>query len=74
MDVQMPVMDGRTATRLIRTDLGLKDLPVIALTAGVLAEEQRAIRDAGANAVLAKPLDLEELVDSLLRLIPATVR
>ncbi len=71
MDVQMPVLDGRTATRLIRTDLGLKDLPVIALTAGVLAEEQRAIRDAGANAVLAKPLDLEQLVATLQRLIPA---
>ena len=71
MDVQMPVMDGRTATRLIRADLGLKDLPVIALTAGVLAEEQRAIREAGANEVLAKPLDLEQLVATLLRLIPA---
>ncbi len=71
MDVQMPVMDGRTATRLIRTDLGLKDLPVIALTAGILAEEQRAIRDAGADEVLAKPLDLEQLVATLLRLIPA---
>ncbi|HPB75994.1 MAG TPA: response regulator, partial [Chromatiaceae bacterium] len=71
MDVQMPVMDGRTATRLIRTDLGLQDLPIIALTAGVLAEEQRAIRDAGADEVLAKPLDLEQLVATLLRLIPA---
>ncbi len=71
MDVQMPVMDGRSATRLIRTDLGLQDLPVIALTAGVLAEEQRAIRDAGADEVLAKPLDLEQLVATLLRLIPA---
>ena len=71
MDVQMPVMDGRTATRLIRDRLGLKDLPIVALTAGVLAEEQRAIRDAGANAVLAKPLDLEQLVATLLRLIPA---
>jgi CheY-like chemotaxis protein len=71
MDVQMPVMDGRTATRLIRTDLGLKGLPVIALTAGVLAEEQQAIRDAGADAVLPKPLDLEQLVATLMRLIPA---
>ena len=74
MDVQMPVMDGRTATRLIRDRLGLKELPVIALTAGVLAGEQRAIRDAGANEVLAKPLDLEQLVATLLRLIPAPAR
>ena len=71
MDVQMPIMDGRTATRLIRQELGLTQLPVIALTAGVLAEEQRLIREAGADEVLAKPLDLELLVATLLRLIPA---
>ncbi len=71
MDVQMPVMDGRTATRLIRRELGLTQLPVIALTAGVLAEEQRLIREAGADEVLAKPLDLEQLVTTLRRLIPA---
>jgi PAS domain S-box-containing protein len=65
MDVQMPVMDGRTATRLIREELGLTRLPIIALTAGVLAEEQRLIRDAGADEVLAKPLDLELLVERL---------
>ena len=74
MDVQMPVMDGRTATRVIRGDLGLRDLPVIALTAGVLPEEQQAIRDAGVDAVLAKPLDLEQLVATLLRFIPAPAR
>jgi CheY-like chemotaxis protein len=66
MDVRMPVMDGLTATRLIRTELGLSDLPIIACTAGVLSEEQAAARAAGVNAVLAKPLDLEQMV-ALLR-------
>ena len=74
MDVQMPVMDGRAATRVIRDRLGLRDLPIIALTAGVLAEERQAIREAGVDAVLAKPLDLEELVAVLLRLIPPATR
>ncbi len=74
MDVQMPVMDGRTATRVIRDRLGLRDLPIIALTAGVLAEERQAIRDAGVDAVLTKPLDLEQLVATLQRLIPAAAR
>ena len=72
MDVQMPVMDGRTATRLIRQELGLTQLPVIALTAGILAEEQRLIREAGADEVLAKPLDLELMVDRLAHHIGAT--
>ena len=67
MDVRMPVMDGLTATRLIRNELGLTDLPIIALTAGVLAEEQQAAREAGMNGFLAKPLDLEQLVAEVLQ-------
>ena len=74
MDVQMPVMDGRTATRLIRDELGFADLPIIALTAGVLPEEQAAIRNAGADAILPKPLDLEHLVATLIERIPERVR
>ena len=65
MDVQMPVMDGLTAMRHIRQDLGLKELPLLALSAGVLAEQQAAARAAGADAVLAKPLDLDHLVTTL---------
>jgi CheY-like chemotaxis protein len=61
MDVQMPVMDGLTATRLLRGDPALAHLPVIALTAGVLPEELAAAREAGVDAVLTKPLDLDEL-------------
>ncbi|HRZ22689.1 MAG TPA: PAS domain-containing protein [Candidatus Contendobacter sp.] len=67
MDVQMPVMDGLTATRLIRRDLGLMALPIIAFTAGVLPEQQAAAREAGANDVLAKPLDLEQMTAMLLQ-------
>ena len=65
MDVRMPVMDGLTATRLIRQELGLTGLPVVALTAGVLPEEQAAARAAGMDAVLAKPLDLEQMLTLL---------
>jgi len=61
MDVQMPVMDGLTATRLIRGDLGLPDLPIIAFTAGVRDEQQAAALAAGANDVLAKPMDLDQM-------------
>ena len=67
MDIQMPVMDGLTATRAIRTELGLTSLPVIALSAGVLAEEQQQALDAGVNDFLAKPMNLEQMTDMLLR-------
>jgi PAS domain S-box-containing protein len=67
MDVRMPVMDGLTATRLIREELGLTELPVIALTAGVLAEEQDAARAAGVNAILFKPLNLDQMATLLLK-------
>ncbi len=66
MDIRMPVMDGLTATRRIRDDLGQTELPVIALTAGVLPEEQAAARAAGIDDILAKPLDLERMVALLL--------
>jgi len=61
MDVQMPVMDGLTAIRLIRGELGMADLPIIAFTAGVSDEQQAEARAAGANDVLAKPMDLEQM-------------
>ncbi len=67
MDVRMPIMDGLTATRLIRGELGLMELPIIAFTAGVRAEEREAASAAGINDILAKPLDLELMVALLLR-------
>jgi len=66
MDIQMPVMDGLTATRLIRADLALPDLPVIAFTAGVLADQRQEALRAGVNDFLAKPVDLEDMVAMLL--------
>lgn len=67
MDIQMPVMDGLTATRIIRKDAILKHLPVVALTAGVLDEERKAALEAGVNDFLAKPLDVKIMNDVLRR-------
>ena len=71
MDVQMPVMDGYEATRRIRGELGLHHLPVLALTAGALSEEQRSAKAAGMDAFLTKPLDPTSLVDTLRRVVEA---
>ena len=67
MDVQMPVMDGLTATRALRRRFDSAALPVIAFTAGVLREERQRAQDAGVNDFLPKPVDLEEMVAVLLR-------
>jgi CheY-like chemotaxis protein len=65
MDIQMPVMDGLTATRLIRERAELQNLPVIALTAGVMAEERERAEAAGVTGFLAKPLELAAMVSML---------
>ena len=66
MDVQMPVMDGYTATQAIRMQLGLKNLPVIAMTANAMASDRDACLAAGMNDFVGKPFDLTVLVEKLL--------
>ena len=65
MDIQMPGMDGLTATRMIRDELGLQ-LPVLAMTAGVSPREREQCREAGMNAFIAKPIEQHLLLKSLL--------
>jgi CheY-like chemotaxis protein len=67
MDVQMPVMDGLEATRAIRGEPQLTTLPVIALSAGVMAEERRQALDAGVNDFLPKPMDLDGWPEMILK-------
>jgi signal transduction histidine kinase/CheY-like chemotaxis protein len=67
MDVQMPVMDGYTATRAIRQELGLTELPIIAMTANAMASDRAACLEAGMNDHVGKPFELEHLVSMLLR-------
>ncbi len=62
MDVQMPRMDGNEATSRIRGELGLNDLPVIALTAGALVAERQRSLDAGISDFVSKPFDPDTLV------------
>ena len=71
MDIQMPGMDGLEATRQIRERLQLRELPVIALTAGALVEERRRAMDAGMDDFLTKPLDPEALVRAVRRQVEA---
>jgi PAS domain S-box-containing protein len=65
MDIQMPIMDGLTATRAIRTDLGLVHLPIFAMTAGLLAEQQARVREVGINDVIPKPIDFTQMMTTI---------
>jgi signal transduction histidine kinase/DNA-binding response OmpR family regulator/HPt (histidine-containing phosphotransfer) domain-containing protein len=71
MDMQMPVMDGLTATRAIRQNSQFKDLPIIAMTANAMAGDCEKCLEAGMNDHLAKPIDPDKLFQALLRWIPA---
>lgn len=66
MDIMMPVKDGLTATREIRLDVRFAKLPIIALTAKAMPDDQKQCIQAGANDYVAKPLDVDKLV-SLIR-------
>lgn len=73
MDCQMPIMDGYSATREIRTIEKKREIeatPIIALTAHVMAGDREQCIEAGMDDYLGKPLDQEELVNMLCQWIP----
>ena len=72
MDIQMPVMDGYTATRSIREQAQFKDLPVIAMTANVMAGDLEEAKAAGMNDHIGKPLDVNQMFNTMARwIVPA---
>jgi two-component system, sensor histidine kinase and response regulator len=66
MDIQMPVMDGYAATDAIRQQLGITDLPIIAMTANAMASDRAACLAAGMDDHVGKPFDLPHLIEVLL--------
>ena len=67
MDLQMPVMDGFTATKLLRADPRFREIPIIAMTAHALVEEKQRCLDAGMNDHVTKPIDPDALFATLKR-------
>ena len=71
MDIQMPVMDGYTATRQIRAlkSRSLSHIPIIAVSANAFDEDMEASYEAGMNGHLAKPIIVSELLETLGRIL-----
>lgn len=68
MDIQMPVMDGLEATRLIRQDSRFASLPIVAMSAGVTLDEQEKCSEVGMTDFIGKPIDSELLTQMLIKL------
>ncbi|MFZ6743801.1 response regulator [Undibacterium sp. JH2W] len=72
MDVQMPIMDGWTATEILRKELALP-IPILAMTAGVMTSERERCLEAGMNDVISKPIDIDQMLIAMARhMSPAT--
>ncbi|MCK9374275.1 MAG: ATP-binding protein [Sulfuricurvum sp.] len=72
MDYQMPIMDGLEATRRIRRNAHLKNLPIIAMTANVMQQDKDSCTEAGMDDFIAKPIDIASLFTTLARWIKST--
>lgn len=70
MDIQMPVLNGRDASRKLRQSAreDLRQIPIVAMTADAFAEDVQACLDAGMNAHLSKPVELEKVLTTIRRL------
>lgn len=70
MDISLPGMDGKEATRRLRRDPRFRALPIIAVTAHATTAEEKAIRDSGVTAIETKPIDESRplaLIETILR-------
>ena len=66
MDVQMPLMDGMTATKHIREEYNLTEIPIIAMTANAMIGDREMCLEVGMNDYISKPIKPEELYSKLI--------
>lgn len=71
MDVQLPGMDGLTATRLLKADAATRHIKIIALTAFAMRGDQEKIKAAGCDAYIAKPIRYKEFLKVVAQFLSA---
>ena len=70
MDIQMPILDGYAATRLIKADPALRSIPIIAVTSYALSDEETKARAAGCDDYVPKPFSPRELLAKIRQHLP----
>ena len=70
MDIQMPIMDGYTATNQIKADPALRSIPIIAVTSYALASEEKKARAAGCDDYVTKPFSPRQLLAKIRQYLP----
>jgi CheY-like chemotaxis protein len=65
MDIQMPVMDGIEAIRVLKTDPVTKDIPVIALTSYAMAGDSERLLNEGFNGYIPKPINVKRFIEAI---------
>ena len=65
MDIMMPIMDGLEATRIIKADIKTKHIPIIALTSYAMKGDREKTIEAGCDAYIAKPIDIQEVLKTI---------
>ena len=70
MDIQLPGMDGLTATGLIKQKSSLSHIPVIALTSRAMQGDEKMALDAGCNGYISKPIDTRQFLNTLAKYLP----
>ena len=70
MDIQLPGMDGLTATRIIKQDMELREIPVVALTAHAMEGDKEKAMEAGCAGYISKPFNIKEFLEEIKRFFP----
>ncbi len=70
MDIQMPVLDGYAATKLIKSNAELRHIPIIVITSYALSGDEAKAREAGADAYVAKPFSPRQLLAMIRQFLP----